>query len=158
MWRNKIVSPNLCHYNEIAVFCESEVLIMFEKITPEQAGLSSAAVKKAISKVEKNGYNFHSYMLLKDGKAFSEAYWAPFTKDRPHRMYSITKSFVAIGIGYLYTKGLVDLDKPFVEYFPEYDKGQWNENFKNQTVRHMLTMTTAVRPGYWFSDKPEDRL
>ncbi len=131
---------------------------MFEKITPEQAGLSSKAVLDTLSKVEKQGYNFHSFMLLKDGKALTETYWAPFTQDRPHRMYSITKSFVAIGIGYLYTHGLVDLDKPFVEYFPEYDKGQWNQNFKKQTVRHMLTMTTAVRPGYWFNDKPEDRL
>ncbi len=131
---------------------------MFETITPEQAGLSSARVRTALETLEKKGHNFHSVLMMRHGHIFAEAYWAPFTKERPHRMYSITKSFVGVAIGVLVDRGLVDLDRPFVSYFPEYDNGQMAPNLKKQTIRHMLTMTTAAQPGYWFSDKPEDRL
>ena len=131
---------------------------MFEKITPEKSGISSKAVLDTVSRLERNGYNFHSFMIVKDGKTLTEAYWKPFKINQPHRMYSVTKSFVAVAIGALYTNGLVDLDKPFVSYYPEYEYLNIKENLKKQTVREMLTMTTAACPVNWFEAKPNDRL
>ena len=74
---------------------------MFEKITPEQAGISSDNVAKLISIMEKRGAATHGILMMKNGKIFAEEYWKPFHKDFCHRMYSQTKSFVSIAIGLL---------------------------------------------------------
>ncbi len=131
---------------------------MFEKISPEKAGISSEKLLKTISRLEKNGFNFHSFLILKNGKLISEAYWKPFHLGKPHRLYSVTKSFVGVAIGALYTKGLIDLDAPFVSYFPEYAHLDIKENLKKQTIKDMLTMRTSVISPSWFVAKPEDRL
>ena len=54
---------------------------MFEKITPEQAGISSSAVEKYISVIEKYGVVPHSVLMMKGTSLFAEYYWSPFHKD-----------------------------------------------------------------------------
>ena len=54
---------------------------MFEKITPEQAGISSKTVEAFIKKLEKRGAATHGLLFMKGDKIFSEAYWKPFHKD-----------------------------------------------------------------------------
>ena len=92
---------------------------MFEKITPEQAGISSANVADYISVLERRGLATHSVLMMKGTDIFAEYYWAPFHRDFCHRMYSETKSYVAIAIGLLEEDGLVDLDKPIADYFAD---------------------------------------
>ncbi len=131
---------------------------MFNKITAEQAGISSDLIKKVISRLEKKGYNFHDVILMRGEDIFFESYWAPFNKDFYHRQYSITKSYMSVAVGVLVGEGKVDLDAPIVKYFPEYDNEKTNERIRRQTVRNMLTMTTAACPKYWFNTKPADRV
>ena len=71
---------------------------MFEKITPEQAGISSSRVADFISVLERRGFATHSLLMMKGDKLFAEYYWSPFNKDFCHRMYSQTKSYVSIAI------------------------------------------------------------
>ncbi len=131
---------------------------MFNKITPEKAGISSAKILKALKRLEERGHIFHGVIMLKGEDAFLEAYWEPFKVDEPHRLYSVTKSYTAIAVGVLVDQGKIDLDKPFISYFPEYDTDAVGENLKKQTIRNMLTMQTALAPSYWFGAKPEDRM
>ena len=91
---------------------------MFEKITPEQAGISSKTVKSFIQKLEKRGAITHSVLFMRGDKIFAEAYWKPFHKDFCHRQYSQTKSFVGIAIGLLEEEGKLCLDDKIVDYFP----------------------------------------
>ena len=72
---------------------------MFEKITPEKAGISSRAVAEYISLLERYNTSTHGLVMMKGDKIFAENYWAPFNKDFCHRMYSQTKSFVSVAIG-----------------------------------------------------------
>ena len=92
---------------------------MFEKITPEQAGIGSLNVAKYISILQKRGVNMHGLLMVKDGKIFCEEYWKPFHKDFHHRMYSQTKSFVGIGICLLIQDGLLDLSDKIYKFFPD---------------------------------------
>ena len=119
---------------------------MFEKISPEQAGVSSFNVAKYISILQKRGVNMHGLLMLKDGKIFCEEYWKPFHKDFCHRMYSQTKSFVGVAIGLLEEEGKLSLDDKIANYFPEKIDGEIQEELKSQTIRDMLTMSTAGGP------------
>ena len=130
---------------------------MFERISPEQAGISSKTVKSFIQKLEKRGARTHGVLFMKGDKIFSEAYWKPFHKDFCHRQYSQTKSFVGIAIGLLEEEGKLCLDDKIVDYFPEKIDGEAHEYLKEQTIRQMLTMLTVGRSSGWFISGDPDR-
>jgi len=131
---------------------------MFEMITPEKAGIGSAYIKKFIQALDERGIHMHSILFMKGDKIFGEYYWAPFDKDFCHRMYSETKSYVSMAIGLLIDEGKLSLDDKIADYFPEKIDTPLSEALQNQTVRHMLTMTTVGSPGSWFSSKDKDRV
>ena len=90
---------------------------MFEKITPEEAGVSSAHVAKFISNLNRFGFAMHNVLMMKGDKIFAEYYWKPFNKDFIHRMYSQTKTHAAIAIGFLEQEGKLSLDDKLVDIF-----------------------------------------
>ena len=130
---------------------------MFEKITPEQAGVSSRRIERMISFLERNGYVFHSLLLMKGDAQFGEYYWKPFDADFCHRMYSQTKSYVGIAIGLLAEEGKLSLDDPIVKHFPDKLDQTPYAHLAAQTVRDMLSMRTAVRAPNWFTTADPDR-
>ena len=130
---------------------------MFEKITPEKAGISSLNVYKFIKTLEKRGLCMHSVLMMKGNKIFAEYYWHPFNKDFCHRMYSQTKSFVAIAIGLLEQEGKLNLTDKISEHFPEKIDRTLPENLKNLTIENMLTMQTCGETPNWFYHSDPDR-
>lgn len=116
---------------------------MLEHVTPEQVGISSESVKKYISILERYNLSTHSIVMLRHGKVFYENYWKPFHKDYLHRMYSVTKSFVGIAMGFLSQDGLIDLDAPAVSYLDADLVEPAFDNIKKQTIRNMLMMSTG---------------
>ena len=130
---------------------------MFEKITPEQAGISSKNVIKFIKALEKRGATTHGVLFMKGDKVFTEAYWKPFHQDFCHRQYSQTKSFVGVAIGLLEEEGKLSLDDKIVDYFPEKFDGEVQHYHKTQTIREMLKMSTAGGPSGWFTSPDPDR-
>ena len=121
--------------------------------TPEQMGISSTHVLNFYKELDDCGLSTHAVILSRGDSFFSECYYAPFHKDFKHRMYSTSKSFVSIAIGFCEQDGLLNLDDPVSKYFPECDpKGHTG------TIREFLQMTTAKEKGTsWFTCKPEDR-
>ena len=131
---------------------------MFERISPEAAGISSDKIVKFINKLEQRGAIMHSLLIMRHGRILTENYWAPFDKDFCHRMYSQTKSYAAIGIGLLEEERKLSLDDKVADIFPDKIDGEISVHLKEQTVRQMLTMTTVGNPKNWFYDtKNPDR-
>ena len=58
-------------------------------------------------------------------------------------MYSVTKSFVGIAMGFLSQDGLIDLDAPAVSYLDADLVEPAFDNIKKQTIRNMLMMSTG---------------
>ena len=131
---------------------------MFNKITPEKAGISSEKVLEFYKYLEKNDLSTHSVIMARGNDIFSESYWAPFHKDFQHRMYSVSKSFVGIAVGLAEQEGLLSLDDKLLKYFPEYEEDA-DELMKTQTIRDMLSMRTCHRWGgeNWFTSGRDDR-
>jgi len=130
---------------------------MFNKVTPESVGISSKNITKYIKSLERAGVVSHSILMLKGDDIFAEYYWKPFSKDKVHRMYSQTKSFVAIAIGLLYDDGKINLDDKVYNFFPEKIDKELPDNIKNMTVRDMLTMQTCGETPDWFNNSDSDR-
>ncbi len=126
-------------------------------ISPERAGIKSCQVKRFIDLINKRGLHMHSMLMMRGSDIFYEGYWAPYNKDSIQRMYSVTKSFVSCAIGLCCDDGLIRLDDKIVDYFPDKIDTPLDESLKEQTIRQMLTMTTARPECSWFSENDPDR-
>ena len=129
-----------------------------EYSTPEKQGISSEDILEYIKTLENARLATHDLLIMRGGKLIYEGYWKPFTPDFKHRMYSVTKSFVAIAIGFLEQEGKLSLDDKISKYYEEELRNQPDMNMHNQTIRHMLMMSTAKVERSWFAAKPEDRV
>ena len=125
--------------------------------TPEKAGISEATIQRFLSELQRRGINMHSVLMLRGNDIFYEKYWAPFHKDMPHRMYSVTKSFVAVAVGFLMEEGKLSLDDPIISYFPDKLPKTLSPYLEKQTIRHMLMMSTAMVGINWFKPGVYDR-
>lgn len=131
---------------------------LMQYTTPEKVGISSDKIEQYLQRLEKNHFATHGLILARGNEIFFEHYWEPFHKDFLHRMYSVSKSFVSIAIGFLEQDGLIHLDDPISNYFAEELANQPDDNMHNQTIRHMLMMSTAKPPQDWFKSGTEDRV
>ncbi len=129
---------------------------MFSKITPEQAGISSDDVLDFFKTMDDYGFSTHSIIMAKDNNIFCECYFKPYNKNSLNRVYSVTKSFVSIAIGFLIDEKKLSLDDKFIKFFPE--KNCASEFMKNQTIRDMLTMQTSFKDSkHWIDKNLSDR-
>ncbi len=95
-------------------------------------------------RLKESGLPIHSFLAEQAGNLLTENYQAPYTQSDLHRMFSITKSFCALAVGYLLEDGLIALTDPITGYFPEYLKGEETSPWLlNMTIKHMLTMQTC---------------
>ena len=132
---------------------------MFKTITPEQAGISSRAILNFVKTLEEYHLATHTILMARGNDIFAECYYAPFNKDFKHRMYSVSKSFVAVAIGLLEEEGKLSLDEKVIDHFPEMANNEnLNDLLKEQTIRDMLKMTTSHHTGCnRFSSGTKDR-
>ena len=121
--------------------------------TAEEIGIKSSCVNKFLDVLEKNNIRMHSFLLMRNGKIGAEGYWSPYTKDTPHRMYSVTKTFVGTAIGVLADEGKISLDDKIVDFFPDLVPDNVHTYIKEATVRNLLTMCTMYsKPTYNYGD------
>lgn len=113
----------------------------FERLTPEQAGISSLKVLEFLDRLKKTGIEVHSLMLLRHGKIFAESWWAPYNSESRHIMFSFTKSLTSTAIGFACQEGLMNLDDRLIDIFPDKIPETPSENLKKCAIRHLLSMS-----------------
>ncbi|MBT1098270.1 serine hydrolase [Streptomyces sp. Tu102] len=85
----------------------------------------------------------HSLMIMRHGRLVASGWWAPYTAERPHLLYSISKSFTAAAAGIAVGEGLIRLDDPVISYFPELDADIIDPRSRAMLVRHVASMATG---------------
>ena len=92
---------------------------LFPTATPEEVGIDSQWLMNFCKRLEEQQLPLHSALIMRHGKVCMETYYKPYTRDTLHRMFSVTKSFVSLGIGLLEAEGKLSLDDKIVDFFPE---------------------------------------
>lgn len=119
-------------------------MLTFISGEPEKYQIPAAAIEKMEELLLKRQVRIHGYMLLKGKEILAEKYFAPYQKNDLHRMYSITKSMVALAVGLLEKNGLITLDDKICTHFPEkLPEGGAHPWCEEMTIRDMLTMRTC---------------
>ncbi|MFD7880574.1 serine hydrolase domain-containing protein [Streptomyces sp. NPDC059766] len=85
----------------------------------------------------------HSLMIVRHGRLVASGWWAPYTPERPHLLYSLSKSFTATAAGFALAEGLIDLDAPVISYFPEFAADITDARSRAMRVRHVASMSSG---------------
>ena len=85
----------------------------------------------------------HSFMLLRHGYVVAEGWWSPYSADRAHRLYSLSKSFTSTAAGFAAAEGLLDLDDTVVSHFPEFDSDVTDLGSRSMRIRHVAAMASG---------------
>lgn len=122
--------------------------------SPESVGVPSEAITAFLQRIKRWGVNLHGFLIVRDGRIASEGYWAPYTADSTHRMYSVSKSFVSLAIGLLIDAGKLKLNDKVASFFPDKLPPAPHRYLLDTTVRDLLMMSTPHdRTSYTFKDK-----
>lgn len=129
----------------------------FERVTPEQVGISSKGILAFIEETQRRSIEMHSLMVLRHGKICAEGWWAPYAPDIKHAMFSFSKSLTSTAIGFAEQEGLLTLDEKLVDLFPDKCPANPSENLKQADLYSLLTMSCGheKEPGVFGQEDPE---
>lgn len=116
----------------------------FSTRNPESENINSEWIDNFLKRLDDADVAMHSMILMHHGNIVAETYYAPYTIDTPHRMFSVTKSFVSLAVGLLSDAGLLHLDDKIIDYFSEkLPQNGAHPYIAAMTIRDMLKMATC---------------
>jgi CubicO group peptidase (beta-lactamase class C family) len=117
--------------------------VRLPRATPESQGVSSASIAKFIQAADEKVNSMHSFMLLRHGKVIAEAWWTPEDANKPHVLWSLSKSFTSTAVGLAVHDGKLSVQDRVIGFFPDALPENPSENLKSMRVLDLLTMSTG---------------
>ncbi|GAA2472572.1 serine hydrolase domain-containing protein [Streptomyces longisporus] len=112
--------------------------------SPAAQGVDAAGVHAFLDALEAAAdIEPHSLMIMRHGRLVASGWWAPYTCERPHLLYSLSKSFTATAAGIAAGEGLLRFDDPVISYFPEFDADITGPRSRAMLVRHVASMASG---------------
>ncbi len=121
----------------------SPILQPLPRSTPEAQGVSSPAVLEFVETADREVRSMHSFILVRHGHVVAEAWWKPESAEKPHVLWSLSKSFTSTAVGLAVSEGKLSIDDPVLQFFPEDAPAEVSANLEAMRVRDLLTMSTG---------------
>lgn len=99
--------------------------------------------------LKKAGANVFKFVLYHDG-SWSEETLIPTCPCL--NCYSLSKNFTATAIGIAQDMGLLTVEDPIIDFFPDELPSNMDEKLPRVKVRHLLTQTMGIEEGFLFED------
>ncbi|GHU55229.1 6-aminohexanoate-dimer hydrolase [Bacteroidia bacterium] len=87
--------------------------------------------------------DLHSLMILRHGKVVSEQWFGDNTADKPHPLWSISKTFTATAIAFAISEGKLKITDKVISFFPDKLPPTISDNLNKMEIRHLLTMSSG---------------
>lgn len=114
--------------------------------------MPSAAISRLIGALDRIPH-IHTLTVVRHGHVIAESTWAPYQRDLPTAMYSVSKSFTSIAVGLAVHEGRLGIDDRVIDLIPALAPERPSAHFANLRVRHLLTMTTGHEAEPSFDDR-----
>src|ERR1043165_2536460 len=111
--------------------------------SPERQGIASADVLAFADAADKEVDTMNSFVLVRHGQVVAEGWWAPYDRDTPHMLYSLSKSFTSTAVGFAIAEGKLNLDDEVLKFFPDEAPPEPSANLRAMRVRDLLRMNTG---------------
>lgn len=114
------------------------------------AGIDARGVLDLLDSLDSTpGLEMHSIAIAHAGAVVAEGYWAPYSADRVHLLYSISKTWTATAVGLLVDDGRLALDDPIIDLLPGVGDLRIAARWRQVTVGHCLRMATGHHTEAW---------
>jgi CubicO group peptidase (beta-lactamase class C family) len=110
---------------------------------PEAQGVSPAAVLDFVRAADQKLDSLHSFMLLRHGHVVAECWWAPYSAQSPHALFSLSKSFTSTAVGIAAAEGKLSIDDPVLKFFPDDAPANPSANLKAMRLSDLIRMSTG---------------
>jgi len=110
--------------------------------TPESLGISSKALLNMMKRLGSLEY-VNSIMLLRHGRVALEKWYAPYERNQPHQIFSVSKTFTSCAVGLAQSEGRLRITDKLISFFPEYDDCITDPKMRDVTLRDLLTMRSG---------------
>ena len=112
--------------------------------TPAEQQADPDAILRFVDAVDGNpDVEMHSLMVVRHGHVVAEGWWAPYSAQRPHLLYSLSKSFTSTAAAFAEAEGLLGLDDTVISHFGEYDADITDPVSRSILVRHVASMASG---------------
>ncbi len=111
--------------------------------SPESQGIRGEEIDSMLEDIRLSGKDIHSILILKNGYLVSETYFAPYTAQTKHSMYSCSKTFTSMLIGIAQGKGLLSTEDKVVSFFPDKVPEEPCANLLDMRIKDLLSMSTG---------------
>ncbi|MDQ6904892.1 MAG: beta-lactamase family protein [Bacteroidota bacterium] len=111
--------------------------------SPEEQGISSAGILKFLDAIKESKQEFHSLMILRHGFVVAEGWWWPYSSEHKQQLYSLSKSFTGTAIGLAIKEGLLTVEDPVINFFPDILPVEISVNLASLKVKHLLSMSVG---------------
>ncbi len=113
------------------------------RTTPETQGISARAILGFVDAVDREIRHLHGFMLLRHGAVVADGWWSPYAPERPHMLFSLSKSFTSTAVGLAVAEGRLTVDDKVIDFFPDDLPHRISPNLAAMRVRHLLSMSTG---------------
>ncbi len=114
----------------------------FEKASCKDANIEKGYLADMFDYIEKEKFNIHSMLLIKDGTKVFDAYASGFEPFYNEEIYSVSKSFTSIAIGICQDKGYLKVNDKVLPIFKD-ELSEYLPGYDALTIKHLLTMSTG---------------
>ncbi|KAA6347215.1 Carbohydrate deacetylase [termite gut metagenome] len=121
----------------------NDLLKPLPRSTPIAEKVDTNAIIRYFEGVKKEGQDIHSLMILRHGKVVSENWLGDNASNKPHILFSISKTFTATAIGFAVSEGRLKVTDKVISFFPDKLPATISNNLKKLEVRHLLTMSSG---------------
>jgi CubicO group peptidase (beta-lactamase class C family) len=121
--------------------------------TPEEQGFDSSKLAEGLQTMRDRNVRLDSLLIIRNGYVLLDAYFYPYDNSIPHKLASVTKSFMTILIGIAVDQGKIQLDQPMLSFFPDRTIANLDARKEHVTVRHLVSMMNGLESGCLADDE-----
>ena len=111
---------------------------------PAAQGVDARGIHALLDALEATpGIEPHGLVVLRHGHVVAEGWWAPYTAERPHLLYSFSKSVTSTAVGLAAAEGLLSLDDTVLSHFPELDAEVTDPRSRSMRIRDVAAMASG---------------
>lgn len=100
------------------------------------------AMQHLLDRFDQAGLVMHGVLLRLHGETLAEGYWKPYTCASHHRMFSVTKTLMALAVGVLLDEGRLSLSDTAASFLPELLPEHPHPYVMQATLRDLLRMAS----------------
>jgi hypothetical protein len=106
-----------------------------------------------VAAAESQNLGLHSLVILQGGKTIASRWWTPYSPEKIHQLYSLSKSFTSTAAGLAIAEGRFSLDSLVISFFPEETPLEISGNLAQMRVRDLLSMSSGHVKEPWGEDE-----